>query len=144
MFRTLPALVAMAVAGTLTGCALGPDYVRPDARVIELVRDYRSTPQVVGLANAVMRRRGVHVELRAQQIVKEKDLKGLGREARISLQDEVKAVRALLADVAVGKFTLANVGLAPASPEGAGSASGSGLDVVVNAAKFKRTQLQGW
>ncbi len=32
-----------------------------------------------------------HVELRAQQIVKEKDLKGLGREARLSLQDEVKA-----------------------------------------------------
>lgn len=37
----------------------------PSARVIELVRDYRSTPQVVGLANAVMRGHGPGVELRA-------------------------------------------------------------------------------
>lgn len=38
----------------------------PSATVIELVRDYRSTPQVVALANAVMRGRG-GVELRAMR-----------------------------------------------------------------------------
>ncbi len=60
------------------------------------------------------------------------------------LQDEVKAVRALLADVAAGKFTLANVGLSPASPDGAASASGSALELQVNDASFKRSQLAGW
>jgi len=41
----------------------------PDAAVVRLVRDYRSTPQVVGLANALMRSRsGVNsVELVAQR-----------------------------------------------------------------------------
>ncbi|WP_345207950.1 ATP-dependent DNA helicase UvrD2 [Fodinibacter luteus] len=44
----------------------------PDARTVELVRNYRSTPQVVGLANLVLRgpggqRRSGSVELRAQR-----------------------------------------------------------------------------
>ena len=39
----------------------------PDATVVELVRDYRSTPQVVALANAVMKGHGPGVELRAQR-----------------------------------------------------------------------------
>ncbi|WP_299440964.1 ATP-dependent DNA helicase UvrD2 [uncultured Phycicoccus sp.] len=44
----------------------------PDTRVVELVRNYRSTPQVVGLANLVLRspgggRRSGSVELRAQR-----------------------------------------------------------------------------
>ncbi|HEX6917088.1 MAG TPA: ATP-dependent DNA helicase UvrD2 [Phycicoccus sp.] len=44
----------------------------PGARVVELVRNYRSTPQVVGLANLVLRtpgggRRAGAVELRAQR-----------------------------------------------------------------------------
>lgn len=33
MIRTRPALLALAVCGALTGCALGPDYVRPEAAV---------------------------------------------------------------------------------------------------------------
>jgi DNA helicase-2/ATP-dependent DNA helicase PcrA len=44
----------------------------PDARTVELVRNYRSTPQVVGLANLVLRGPGGHrrsgsVELKAQR-----------------------------------------------------------------------------
>lgn len=39
----------------------------PGATRIELVRDYRSTPQVVGLANKVMRGAGEGVQLRAQR-----------------------------------------------------------------------------
>jgi DNA helicase-2/ATP-dependent DNA helicase PcrA len=39
----------------------------PDAVVVRLVRDYRSTPQVVGLANAVIRRaRGAEARLRVE------------------------------------------------------------------------------
>jgi len=71
-------------------------------------------------------------------------LRTAGGTSPAGLTEEVKAVRALLADVAAGKFSLANVGLAPASPDGAASASGTGLDVVVNEAKFKRSQLSGW
>lgn len=37
------------------------------ATVVELVRDYRSTPQVVAVANAVMKGHGPGVELRAQR-----------------------------------------------------------------------------
>ncbi len=39
----------------------------PGATVVELVRDYRSTPQVVGLANALVRGHGPGVQLRAQR-----------------------------------------------------------------------------
>ena len=39
----------------------------PGATCVELVRDYRSTPQVVGLANRIMAGRGVGVTLRAQR-----------------------------------------------------------------------------
>ena len=71
-------------------------------------------------------------------------LRMLSGTSREGLDDEVKAVRALLADVAAGRFSLANVGLAAASPEGSSSASGSALDVAVNEARFKRSQLKGW
>jgi DNA helicase-2/ATP-dependent DNA helicase PcrA len=42
---------------------------RPDAVVVRLVRDYRSTPQVVGLANAVIRQaRGSEAKLRLELV----------------------------------------------------------------------------
>lgn len=59
------------------------DWVMQDRFALFALRiDTRRVPNVLLKA---------HVELRAQQIVKEKDLKGLGREARVSLQDEVKS-----------------------------------------------------
>ena len=51
---------AGAQASFLTGFALR----HPSAQVIELVRDYRSTPEIISLANAVMRGHGPGVELR--------------------------------------------------------------------------------
>ncbi len=39
----------------------------PDAAVVRLIRNYRSTPQVVTLANDVLGRRGTPAELRAQR-----------------------------------------------------------------------------
>ncbi len=49
--------------------------------VFSLRMDTRRVPSVLLKA---------HVDLRAQQLLKEKDLAFLGREARISLQDEIK------------------------------------------------------
>ncbi len=43
MIRTLPALLALGFAGAMTGCAIGPDYVRPDARV-QLPDQYAAAP----------------------------------------------------------------------------------------------------
>ena len=43
MFRTLPALLALSVAGALAGCAIGPDYARPDAR-LQLPDQYAAAP----------------------------------------------------------------------------------------------------
>lgn len=54
---------AGAQASFLTGFAVR----HPRATVVELVRDYRSTPQVVTLANALVRGHGPAVELRAQR-----------------------------------------------------------------------------
>ena len=39
MIRPVPTLLALALAGALTGCAIGPDYVRPEAAV-KLPADY--------------------------------------------------------------------------------------------------------
>ncbi|WP_374244026.1 efflux transporter outer membrane subunit [Zoogloea sp.] len=43
MIRTLPALLALGFAGALTGCAIGPDYARPDAR-LQLPAQYAAAP----------------------------------------------------------------------------------------------------
>lgn len=60
-----------------------PDWVIQDRFALFSLRvDTRRVPATILKA---------HVELRAQRIIEEKDLKGLGREARISIQDEVKA-----------------------------------------------------
>lgn len=60
-----------------------PDWMIQDRFALFSLRvDTRRVPATILKA---------HVELRAQRIIEEKDLKGLGREARISLQDEVKA-----------------------------------------------------
>lgn len=60
-----------------------PDWMIQDRFALFSLRvDTRRVPATILKA---------HVELRAQRIIEEKDLKGLGREARISIQDEVKA-----------------------------------------------------
>lgn len=60
-----------------------PDWMIQDRFALFSLRvDTRRVPATILKA---------HVELWAQRIIEEKDLKGLGREARISLQDEVKA-----------------------------------------------------
>ena len=43
MIRTLPALLALGFAGAMTGCAIGPDYARPDAR-LQLPDQYAAAP----------------------------------------------------------------------------------------------------
>lgn len=60
-----------------------PDWMIQDRFALFSLRvDTRRVPATILKA---------HVELRAQRIIEEKDLKGLGREARLSIQDEVKA-----------------------------------------------------
>jgi len=60
-----PAQTIHSFAGAQASFLTGFASRHPAARVIELVRDYRSTPQVITLANAVMRTHGPGVELRA-------------------------------------------------------------------------------
>jgi len=60
-----PAQTIHSFAGAQASFLTGFATRHPDATVIELVRDYRSTPEVIALANAVMRSHGPGVELRA-------------------------------------------------------------------------------
>ncbi|MDR2348860.1 MAG: ATP-dependent DNA helicase UvrD2, partial [Bifidobacteriaceae bacterium] len=54
-------------AGATSGYLTGFKRRYPEAAVVELVRDYRSTPQVVSLANSLLRRGGqASVQLQAQ------------------------------------------------------------------------------
>ena len=62
-----PAQTIHSFAGAQAGFLTGFTQRHPDATVVELVRDYRSTPQVVALAHAVMKGHGPGVELRAQR-----------------------------------------------------------------------------
>ncbi|WP_392542855.1 ATP-dependent DNA helicase UvrD2 [Oryzobacter telluris] len=67
-----PAQTIYSFTGASPEHLLGFRRRHPDARVVELVRNYRSTPQVVGLANLVLSgpggtRRSGSVELRAQR-----------------------------------------------------------------------------
>ncbi|MBD3783985.1 MAG: ATP-dependent helicase, partial [Micrococcales bacterium] len=67
-----PAQTIYSFTGASPQHLLGFRSRHPQARVVELVRNYRSTPQVVGLANLVLRspgggRRSGSVELRAQR-----------------------------------------------------------------------------
>lgn len=60
-----------------------PDWMIQDRFALFSLRvDTRRVPATILKA---------HVELRAQRIIEEQGLKGLGRDARISIQDEVKA-----------------------------------------------------
>ena len=60
-----PAQTIHTFAGAQASFLTGFARRHPSATVVELVRDYRSTPQVVALANAVIRGHGPAVELRA-------------------------------------------------------------------------------
>jgi DNA helicase II / ATP-dependent DNA helicase PcrA len=67
-----PAQTIYSFTGASPRHLLGFRARHPQARVVELVRSYRSTPQVVGLANLLLRapgggRRSGSVELRAQR-----------------------------------------------------------------------------
>lgn len=62
-----PAQTIHSFAGAQARFLTGFTQRHPDATRIELVRDYRSTPQVVALANRVMVGRVEAVELRAQR-----------------------------------------------------------------------------
>ena len=67
-----PAQTIYSFTGASPEHLLGFRTRHPEARTVELVRNYRSTPQVVGLANLVLRgpggqRRSGSVELRAQR-----------------------------------------------------------------------------
>ena len=67
-----PAQTIYSFTGASPQHLLGFRSRHPQARTVELVRNYRSTPQVVGLANLVLRgpggsRRSGSVELRAQR-----------------------------------------------------------------------------
>jgi DNA helicase-2/ATP-dependent DNA helicase PcrA len=67
-----PAQTIYSFTGASPQHLLGFRSRHPEARTVELVRNYRSTPQVVGLANLVLRgpggeRRSGAVELRAQR-----------------------------------------------------------------------------
>ncbi|MDR2380351.1 MAG: ATP-dependent DNA helicase UvrD2 [Bifidobacteriaceae bacterium] len=59
-----PAQTIYSFAGATSGYLTGFKRRYPDATIVELVRDYRSTPQVVSLANSLLRRSretGVHL-----------------------------------------------------------------------------------
>jgi DNA helicase-2/ATP-dependent DNA helicase PcrA len=61
-----PAQTIYSFAGATSGYLTGFKRRYPEAAVVELVRDYRSTPQVVSLANSLLRRgRQASVELKA-------------------------------------------------------------------------------
>jgi len=62
-----PAQTIHTFAGARSSYLTGFRAEHPGARVIELVRDYRSTPQVVRTANAVMKRQRSGVTLQAQR-----------------------------------------------------------------------------
>lgn len=62
-----PAQTIHSFAGAQASFLTGFTQRHPGAILVELVRDYRSTPQVVGLANAVIKGHGPGVELRAQR-----------------------------------------------------------------------------
>lgn len=62
-----PAQTIHSFAGAQASFLTGFRHRHPRATQIELVRDYRSTPQVVGLANAVMRGRREAVTLRSER-----------------------------------------------------------------------------
>ncbi|WP_300083383.1 ATP-dependent DNA helicase UvrD2 [Propioniciclava sp.] len=62
-----PAQTIHTFAGAQASFLTGFHRRHPRATRIELVRDYRSTPQVVDLANRVMAGQGPRVELRAQR-----------------------------------------------------------------------------
>jgi len=62
-----PAQTIHTFAGATPDFLTGFTGRHPRATRIELVRDYRSTPQVVGLANRIMRGHGASVPLRAQR-----------------------------------------------------------------------------
>lgn len=62
-----PAQTIHSFAGAQAHFLTGFTRRHPDATRIELVRDYRSTPQVVALANRLMTGRSEAVELRAQR-----------------------------------------------------------------------------
>lgn len=62
-----PAQTIHTFAGAQASFLTGFHRRHPHATRIELVRDYRSTPQVVALANRVMAGQGPRVELRAQR-----------------------------------------------------------------------------
>lgn len=62
-----PAQTIHSFAGAQSTFLTGFKHRHPRAEVIELVRDYRSTPQVVALANRVMSGHGPSVELRAMR-----------------------------------------------------------------------------
>lgn len=62
-----PAQTIHSFAGAQSSFLTGFTRRHPDATLVELVRDYRSTPQVVALANQVMAGHGPGVQLRAQR-----------------------------------------------------------------------------
>lgn len=62
-----PAQTIHSFAGAQAAFLTGFARRHPSATVVELVRDYRSTPQVVALANAVIEGHGPGVRLRAQR-----------------------------------------------------------------------------
>ena len=57
-----PAQTIYSFAGASPQYLLGFTRKYEDAAVVRLVRDYRSTPQVVGLANGIMAQRGISTE----------------------------------------------------------------------------------
>ncbi len=62
-----PAQTIHSFAGAQASFLTGFTARHPGATMVELVRDYRSTPQVVALANAVLKGHGPGVELRAMR-----------------------------------------------------------------------------
>ncbi|GGL30668.1 ATP-dependent DNA helicase UvrD2 [Phycicoccus endophyticus] len=85
-----PAQTIYSFTGASPEHLLGFRARHPAARVVELVRNYRSSPQVVGLANLVLRspgggRRSGSVELRAQRA------DGVGPELLVADDDPAEA-----------------------------------------------------